>query len=475
MLAGGDGERLWSYWRQKLAPPLERLVLPTDHPRPIIQTFRGASLTFRLSSDAVRGIMTLARQARTTPFVGTASRVPGVAVQALRNRGRDCRHLHLCPEQVRIHADRGGLREHCADPRTPFSQPSVQRLHSTARGDRSGGDRDAGVSFAAADPAVTPRTQCRRLAIVQHILQSSAFPAVQGVCAAVRDTSDDVVQIGGLRLAPFPIEQGSGQFDLSLQMVEIDDGIRGAFKYNADLFAEATIHRFTNDFLAVIDTVMSDPDIKLGDVRKTAGVVAAPDDDVRRLLDQLALRDIRLSLDGDRLRINAPRGALDGELKATIAARRDESLRSCGCRRPTVPAHDAGAIRRIPRTGPLPVSAAQQRLWFLNQMDPGRAHYTIGGGLRLRGMLDIEVLQAGDPWSGGPARGVPHHHRRTRWPALADDIRDVDRARRCARFFGAAGRRATGRGAPRGRDIAAHALRHGPRAARCLSHPPSGG
>jgi Condensation domain len=39
------------------------------------------------------------------------------------------------------------------------------------------------------------------------------------------------------------------------------------------------------------------------------------------------------------------------------------------------------------------VSAAQQRLWFLNQMDPGSTHYNIGGGRRLRGKLDIDVLK----------------------------------------------------------------------------------
>ena len=79
--------------------------------------------------------------------------------------------------------------------------------------------------------------------------------------------------------------------------------------------------------------------------------------------------------------------------KAKIAARRDDIIARLRMPEPAVQEHDADAIRRIPRTGPLPVSAAQQRLWFLNQMDPGNTHYTIGGGLRLRGMLDIDVLK----------------------------------------------------------------------------------
>ena len=48
MLAGPQGERLWAYWRKQLAGPLPVLNLPTDRPRPPIQTYRGASHDFNL-------------------------------------------------------------------------------------------------------------------------------------------------------------------------------------------------------------------------------------------------------------------------------------------------------------------------------------------------------------------------------------------------------------------------------------------
>ena len=43
MLAGPEGERLWSYWRKQLAGQLPLLDLPTDRPRPPVPTYRGAS------------------------------------------------------------------------------------------------------------------------------------------------------------------------------------------------------------------------------------------------------------------------------------------------------------------------------------------------------------------------------------------------------------------------------------------------
>ncbi|WP_233444706.1 non-ribosomal peptide synthetase, partial [Streptacidiphilus albus] len=53
-----------------------------------------------------------------------------------------------------------------------------------------------------------------------------------------------------------------------------------------------------------------------------------------------------------------------------------------------------GAITPAPRTdGPLPLSFAQQRLWFLDQLAPGSAEYVIPFGLRVRGPLDTAVLE----------------------------------------------------------------------------------
>ncbi|MFF7373242.1 non-ribosomal peptide synthetase [Streptomyces tricolor] len=50
---------------------------------------------------------------------------------------------------------------------------------------------------------------------------------------------------------------------------------------------------------------------------------------------------------------------------------------------------------RRPRPGPeprFPLSYAQERLWFLDQADPGTTAYVMPGGMRLRGPLDPEAL-----------------------------------------------------------------------------------
>lgn len=50
-------------------------------------------------------------------------------------------------------------------------------------------------------------------------------------------------------------------------------------------------------------------------------------------------------------------------------------------------------ITAVPRTGPLPMSFAQQRLWFLSELDPDAVGYNSCFGLRLLGDLDAGALR----------------------------------------------------------------------------------
>ena len=66
-----------------------------------------------------------------------------------------------------------------------------------------------------------------------------------------------------------------------------------------------------------------------------------------------------------------------------------------------------GAIVRAPRSGPLPLSFAQERLWFLDQLVPGDAFYNVPAALRIRGHVDVPDPGTGPVRSSTPARGAP--------------------------------------------------------------------
>jgi amino acid adenylation domain-containing protein len=392
MLAGAEGDRLWTYWQQKLAPPRDRVALPTDHPKPVIQTFHGASLALRLEDTVTRQVMNVARQERTTAFVVLLAAFQVFLSRLSRSEDvivGTSTFARSKPEYMRVVGD--------------FVNSVPVRSHLSAKlVFRDFVRQVASTVFEAIDaqefplPLLVQRLQPERNAsgspLFDTFFSLLRFPQFQGLALLYGDGSEDVVEIGGLRLVPFPIEQGSGQFDLALMMVEIAGTLRGAFKYRTDLFEESTVRRFAADYLALVDTLTRNPDVALGEVLKPA-VTAMTPDSIEDLLASLGKRDIRMLLEGDRLRINAPRGALDDAVKAAITARRSDIMAHLRRSSPVAREQDADTIRTIPRTGRLPVSSAQQRLWFLNQMEPGGAHYNIGGGIRLRGLLDIEILR----------------------------------------------------------------------------------
>ncbi|HEX3681791.1 MAG TPA: amino acid adenylation domain-containing protein, partial [Bryobacteraceae bacterium] len=55
----------------------------------------------------------------------------------------------------------------------------------------------------------------------------------------------------------------------------------------------------------------------------------------------------------------------------------------------------APVLARADRSAELPLSFAQQRMWFVDQLEPGTAAYNIPFGLRLKGELDVAAFQHG--------------------------------------------------------------------------------
>ncbi|HJZ50075.1 MAG TPA: condensation domain-containing protein, partial [Roseiflexaceae bacterium] len=108
------------------------------------------------------------------------------------------------------------------------------------------------------------------------------------------------------------------------------------------------------------------------------------------LLSRLRHLDVRLWLDGERLRFSAPFGAVSAELRAELGARKHELLAILG--------GQASGAAQMPlepslRQSEAPASLAQQRLWFLDRLLPGNLVYLIPFALRLRGPLDSVALE----------------------------------------------------------------------------------
>ena len=108
---------------------------------------------------------------------------------------------------------------------------------------------------------------------------------------------------------------------------------------------------------------------------------------IYNFLSYLHSLDVKLFIDGERLRCKAPKGILTPQLQAQIAERKPELL--AFLRQDAI-----NAIEPESRPGNLPLSFAQARLWFLDKLQPNSAFYNIPIVWRFSGQLNVAALQS---------------------------------------------------------------------------------
>jgi NRPS condensation-like uncharacterized protein len=111
------------------------------------------------------------------------------------------------------------------------------------------------------------------------------------------------------------------------------------------------------------------------------------------LLD-LQKQDIKVWVEGDRLRCNAPKGMLTLELQAELTARKQDLIAYLQQQAQGALQETFSSIRPVSRSQELPLSWTQQRLWFLDRLEGGsNAAYNLSTVLQINGNLNVKVLE----------------------------------------------------------------------------------
>ncbi|BAZ69369.1 nonribosomal protein synthetase [Fischerella sp. NIES-4106] len=109
---------------------------------------------------------------------------------------------------------------------------------------------------------------------------------------------------------------------------------------------------------------------------------------IEELLSELKRLDIKIWAEGDYLRYDAPKGKLSSVLRSQLVERKQEILaflRQVNLK--------IKSIQPVSRNQEIPLSFAQQRLWFLNQWEGENASYNESIAVRLKGLLNLSALQ----------------------------------------------------------------------------------
>ncbi|WP_328647916.1 LLM class flavin-dependent oxidoreductase [Amycolatopsis sp. NBC_00348] len=246
-LAGPELDRLLGYWTDRLAGMPTR-HLPTDHPRPPVQTFRGAALSFELPADAVRRLEELGQAEGATLF----SVLLAAFAVLLRAQSGEDEVVVGTPVSGRERPELAGLIGfftntlvlRCDVASRPTFRELVQRLWTEVKGALAHQD----LPF-------------ERLVEQLHPDRDLAQNPLFQVLFSYRYEEEGAgLRLDGCEVSPVLGDTGTARFDLTLSLARTPAGLTGRLEYNTDLFEAATAERIAERYVSVVTAAAQAPD-----------------------------------------------------------------------------------------------------------------------------------------------------------------------------------------------------------------------
>jgi amino acid adenylation domain-containing protein/thioester reductase-like protein len=262
MLESPAGDQLLDYWRNELGANLPLLDLPTDHPRPLLQTFRGDTRSIKLSKQVSDGVKDLANKQNVTLYMTLLA-----AYQVLLHRlsGQD----EFIVGSVTAGRSQSGLTDlvgYFINPialRADFSaNPSFDQLLAQVRQTVMGAieHQDYPPALLAENLSFKRDPSRPPLFETMFILQKAQLNEVSVLTPFALGIGGAQLEVGDLILESLPITNQPAQFDLTLMMAEVEDHLAANLHFNSDLFDSNTVSRMLRHFEVLLEGVLANPD-----------------------------------------------------------------------------------------------------------------------------------------------------------------------------------------------------------------------
>jgi amino acid adenylation domain-containing protein/non-ribosomal peptide synthase protein (TIGR01720 family) len=249
-----DGDVLESqlkYWRKQLTGAPSVLDLPVDHPRPAVQSYRGAAAEFSLGAELSTALKALSRREGVTLFMTLLA-----GFQALLSRYAGSQEVVLGTAIAnRTRQETEGLIGFFVNTlvlRTDLSgNPRFTELLRRVREVCLGAYAHQDVPFERLVEELRPE---------RSLSHSPLFQVAFGLNNAPRTE----LKLPGLELSVLEVEDEVVRFDLTLWIVEEEDGsLLGRWTYRTELFEAATIERISRHWETLLQSIVASPDARL--------------------------------------------------------------------------------------------------------------------------------------------------------------------------------------------------------------------
>ena len=250
-LKGDVLESQLSYWQQQLggSPPI--LQLPTDHPRPAIQSYNGASLPIELSQDLTNELKVLSQQEGVTLFM---TLIAAFQILLYRYSGQEDiivgtpianRNRQEIEQLIGFFANTLALRIDLAN------NPSFRNLLTRVRKICLDAYSHQDLPFEKLVEQLQPE-------------RSLSYSPIFQVMFVLQNTPQEMIVLTDLKITSIKLERKTAKFDLTLSLTETLSGLIGVWEYSTDLFDDATIARMNEHFQVLLVAIVANPDVEIG-------------------------------------------------------------------------------------------------------------------------------------------------------------------------------------------------------------------
>jgi amino acid adenylation domain-containing protein len=250
-LSGEVLDKQLNYWQEQLATVSPVLTLPTDKPRPAIQTFQGGVERFQLDQNVTQGLKKLGQDQVATLFM---TLLAGFGVLLSRYSGQSDlmvgspianRNQAEIEPLIGFFANTLALRINLSE------NPSFLELLEQVKQTTLEGYAHQDLPF----EMLVEKLQLDR--------DLSRNPLVQ-VMFALQNTSQDDWNLSGLNIENLSLSvEATVRFDLEVHYWEKPEGLEGIWLYSSNLFDATTIQRMGQNFHHLIKEIITNPQTKV--------------------------------------------------------------------------------------------------------------------------------------------------------------------------------------------------------------------
>ncbi|AOK89971.1 non-ribosomal peptide synthetase [Paenibacillus polymyxa] len=253
------------YWLEQLSGELPVLELPTDFPRPAVQSFDGRTVKFYIEKDRTEKLKELAARTGTTLYMVLLS-----AYTILM-------HKYSGQEDLIVGTPIAGRTQ---EEVRPIVGMFINTLAIRSRPERS----KPYLSYLEEIKDITLGAFEHQNYLFEDLVESLHIPRATGrnplfdTFFSLQNTENEQIVIEGLEQSFYPLENQTSKFELLLDISELDGQLECRLEYATALYKQETAERFARHYDKLLETIAAGPD---GDI---ASLEMLTEEEIRKLV-----------------------------------------------------------------------------------------------------------------------------------------------------------------------------------------------